>query len=124
MGIAKATAEIPIQRRGMSRSSRLVNAADPQRPVEAMAPRTEASSDSRIEESVYTAETNMVPTAIGRTTLNQTFLLIASQGTGAPAGTPNRRGKSGSMKSTNGISTHHANTVPEKLMAAKRGPTM
>src|SRR5580704_19714337 len=82
-------------------------------------PRSEVHSDSRMEYMVLAAPTSMVPTAIGRTTLNQT-VLAATAGSLVPM----RRGRSGSKNNSSGIRIHQAMMPPETLMDESSGPMM
>ncbi len=72
IGISSARIESTTQRGGMSRSVRSRCCASCDARVEAAnAPRSEAANDERIENIVLAAPTSIVPTAIGRTMLNQ-----------------------------------------------------
>src|SRR5260370_37526392 len=82
-------------------------------------PRTELHSDSRIENMVLAAPTNMVPTAIGRTMLYQTVYAAIPESL-----VPRRRGRSGSKNNSSGIKIHQATTPPATLMAANCDPIM
>src|SRR5580698_6873352 len=106
------------QRGGMSRSvgsSVLASWAAAEEAVKI--PRRELHKDSRMENMVLAAPTSMVPTATGRTTLNQTELA-------ATAGSfdPMRRGRSGSKNSRSGMRIHQAMMPPDTLMHESSGP--
>src|ERR1700690_1912807 len=85
------------------------------------APLSDWMIEERMENSVWQGPTSIVPTAMGRTMLYQTVKEMTSQEDPA---TPNRRGRSGSKKSSSGMMTHQAMMPPEPLIAARRGPMM
>src|ERR1700722_9466112 len=120
IGMSSTAVQITTQRGGMSRSVGSMSLASWAAAVEAVKiPRSELHKDSRIENMVLAAPTSMVPTAMGRTTLNQTELA-------ATAGSlvPMRRGRSGSKNSSSGIRIHHAMMPPATLMEDSSGPMM
>src|SRR6202051_3445677 len=100
IGTSNTAVQITTQRGGMSRSVRSIAWASWAAAADAVKiPRSDVHNDSRIENMVLAAPTSIVPTAMGRTTLNQTELA-------ATAGSlePMRRGRSGSKNSSRGIS--------------------
>src|SRR5580704_11801563 len=120
IGIRSAAVQITTQRGGMSCSVGSIVLASWVAAAEALKmPRSEVHSDSRMENMVLAAPTSMVPTAMGRTTLNQTELA-------ATAGSlvPMRRGRSGSKNSSSGMRIHQAMMPPEALMDESPGPMM
>src|SRR5271165_2063791 len=120
IGMRRTAVQITTHRGGMSCSVGSIALASWAAAAEALKmPRSEVQSDSRMEYMVLAAPTNMVPTAMGRTTLNQ-MELAATAGSLVPM----RRGKSGSKNSSSGIRIHQAMIPPDTLMAESSGPMM
>src|ERR1700733_8144940 len=120
IGIKSTAVQMTTQRGGMSRSVGSMVSASCVAAAEALKiPRSELHNDSRMENIVLAAPTSMVPTAMGRTTLNQTELA-------ATAGSlvPMRRGRSGSKNSNSGMRIHQAMMPPATLMEESSGPMM
>src|ERR1700677_4337928 len=117
IGMRSTAVQSMTQRGGMSRSVGSIDLASWAAAVEALKiPRSELHNDSRIENMVLAAPTSMVPTAMGRTTLNQTEFA-------ATAGSlePMRRGRSGSKNSSSGMRIHQAIMPPDTLMHESSG---
>src|ERR1700722_4949547 len=118
IGIKSSAGQITTQRGGISRSVGSIVWASWAAAVDAVnIPRSELHNDSRIENMVLAAPTSMVPTAMGRTTLNQT-VLAATAGSLVPM----RRGRSGSKNISSGMSIHQAMMPPATLMEESSGP--
>src|SRR3984885_12869061 len=118
IGIRSAAVHSTTQRGGMSRSVGSSVLASWAAAVDAVKiPRSELHSDSRMENMVLAAPTSMVPTAMGRTTLNQTELAAT-----AGSFVPMRLGRSGSKNSSSGISIHQGMMPPDTLMQESSGP--
>ena len=121
--MTSATTPAAVHENGMSRS---FSSPDPGgRPVRSsvIERRSPSPSDLRIRSSVQTAPAIIAPTAMGRTSSDQTTPLTAVQSAPAAASRP-ASAKSGLKNRTAGIMNHHANTPPEKVSAASRGPMM
>src|SRR6202789_4564030 len=120
IGIRSNAVQITTHRGGISRSVGSSVLASWAAAAEAVKiPRSDLHSDSRMENMVLAAPTSMVPTAMGRTTLNQTEFA-------ATAGSllPMRLGKSGSKNSSSGIRIHQAMMPPATLIDESSGPMM